>query len=112
MRKPLLGQKMALVLSLGLVLGVSILVPHPSDASIIYTVNPFEAADSYGLSPFWNWKTIETENFRITFPAELRKVANRSAGFLEEAHSFLSPLLLWTPKNKTQILVIDNQDEA
>ena len=80
--------------------------------SLIYTDDPFASADPYGLSPFWTWKTIETENFRITYPEELRPLAQKAANYLEEAESFLSPLLHWKPQDKIQILVIDNQDSA
>lgn len=69
-------------------------------------------ADQVGLSPFWNWKTIETEHFRVTFPANLADTAQKEANYLEEAHSVLSPKLYWKPWYKTQILVIDNADLA
>jgi hypothetical protein len=81
-------------------------------ASPIVKTNPFPYADPYGLSPFWKWKTIESENFRVTFPEELAEVANRATNYLEEAQSILSPLLRWKPSYKPQILIIDNQDSA
>src|SRR4051812_9334847 len=95
------------------VLTLWVLANHPTaHASPIIKSNPFPYADPYGLSPFWTWKTIESENFRVTFPEELSEVANLATGYLEEAHSILSPLLRWKPSYKTQILVIDNQDSA
>jgi Tol biopolymer transport system component len=81
-------------------------------ASAIYTVNPFSSVDQNGLSPFWDWKTIESENFRLTFPSELETIAQRTVQYLEEAHRILSPLLLWKPEYKPQVLLIDNSDEA
>ncbi|MGK5082450.1 hypothetical protein WDW37_04015 [Bdellovibrionota bacterium FG-1] len=68
--------------------------------------------DQLGLSPFWHWQTLESEHFRVTFPAELSPVAQRMAGHLEQAHSILAPRLHWQPWHKTQILVIDNADLA
>ncbi|MBI4926066.1 MAG: PD40 domain-containing protein, partial [Bdellovibrio sp.] len=68
--------------------------------------------DMFSLSPFWSWKTIETTHFRITFPKELSSQAQKSAQYFEEAHSILSPILKWEPRNKTQILIIDNSDMA
>lgn len=65
-----------------------------------------------GLSPFWDWKTIETEHFRVTFPPELVDVANKSANYLEEAHKILSYALYWSPTFKVQVLVVDNEDAA
>ena len=68
--------------------------------------------DPIGLSPFWDWKTLESPHFRITFPAELGPQAHKTADYLEEAHRLLTKRLLWTPALKTQILVIDNADSA
>ncbi len=88
------------------------LTAWPIQASIILQGNPFSSADALGLSPYWDWKTIESENFRVIFPVELSDVANRATHFLEEAHRTLSPLLRWQPAYKTQILIIDNSDSA
>jgi Tol biopolymer transport system component len=68
--------------------------------------------DGFGLSPFWHWKQIETEHFRITFPEELGKTAERAANYLEDAHSVLSKMLYWEASYKTSILLIDNADSA
>lgn len=68
--------------------------------------------DSLGISPHKDWKTLETENFRVTFPHELEPVARKSALYLEEAHLILSPKLYWQPRSKTQVVVIDNSDLA
>ena len=84
----------------------------PSHAAIIYTGNPFSDTDSNGLSPFWNWKVIESANFRVVFPEDLHETAQKTTQYFEEAHSFLSPLFRWQPHHKTQILVIDNRDSA
>ena len=74
--------------------------------------NPFPDLDPFWISPFWNWKTIETEHFRVTYPAELRESAYRSADLLEEAHRTLSPIFKWEPENRTQVLVLDNVDST
>ncbi len=66
----------------------------------------------YSLSPFWDWKTLETDHFRITFPAELFSQAKKSAEYFEEAHATLSKFLLWEPKVKTQVLITDHSDIA
>jgi Tol biopolymer transport system component len=68
--------------------------------------------DSIGLSPFWDWKTIETPNFRVTFPVELTETAERAANILEEAHAVMSPVLHWQPSYRAQITLIDNADAA
>jgi Tol biopolymer transport system component len=68
--------------------------------------------DELGLSPYWDWKTIETEHFRLTFPKELSETAQRSAGLFEEANALLTAKLDWQPIHKTQVLLIDNADAA
>ena len=68
--------------------------------------------ESLGLSPFWNWKTIETKNFNIIFPEELEAVSKQSAIYFEEAHLLLSKTFRWQPRNKTSVVIIDNTDLA
>jgi hypothetical protein len=69
-------------------------------------------AETLNLSPFWKWKQIETEHFRVTFPSELSETAERAANNLEEANSVLSRTLYWQPSRKVPILLIDNVDSA
>jgi Tol biopolymer transport system component len=79
------------------------------------TTSPAHAlglADSLDLSPFWKWKVIETEHFRLTFPEQLTDTAERAANDLEEAHAVLSKELYWTSPRKVPILLIDNADSA
>ena len=83
-----------------------------TQATLLVTTDPFGSYDANGLSPFWDWKTVESPHFRVTYPVELREVAQKTTGYLEEAHRILSPLLRWQPSNRTQILLIDNQDAA
>jgi Tol biopolymer transport system component len=68
--------------------------------------------DIYSLSPFWDWKQIETKHFRITFPADLADTAERAANYLEDAHTAMSKSLYWEAHYKTPILLIDNADSA
>lgn len=74
--------------------------------------SPFPANDPNLISPFANWKTLESDHFRVTFPVELRKIAIRTTDYLEETHAALSKVFKWQPTEKTQILVLDNQDSA
>jgi hypothetical protein len=69
-------------------------------------------AAALNLSPFWDWKVIETEHFRITFPVTLSEVALKAAGDLEEANAILSKSLYWESPRKVPILLIDNADSA
>jgi Tol biopolymer transport system component len=68
--------------------------------------------DALHLSPFWNWKQIETEHFRITFPAALAPTAERAANYLEDANAVLSKELYWDVRSKVSILIIDNADSG
>lgn len=66
--------------------------------------------DTVGLNPFWKYKTIETDHFRISFPEELTPTAQKAANYLEEAHAILSPALYWQASYRVNIVMIDNQD--
>ena len=68
--------------------------------------------ESLGFSPYWNWKTITTEHFRLSFPEELTEVAKRAALYCEQTHSVLSPVMRWTSPHRTQIVLTNNQDSA
>ena len=85
-------------------------------SALIAAVAPQDAqagiAESLGLSPFWDWKVIETDHFRITFPSELANTAQKAARHLEEANAVLSKRLYWESSRKVPILLIDNQDSA
>lgn len=72
----------------------------------------FIIGDSLGVSPFLHWRTLETENFRITFPAALDEIAQRAGVLFEAAHRTLTPFLKWTPALKTQVLLLNNTDSA
>jgi hypothetical protein len=72
----------------------------------------FYPGDALGLSPYWDWKTIETEHFRLTFPKELAETAKKSAAIFEEANTLLTAKLKWQTFHKTQVLLIDNADAA
>lgn len=90
-------------------ISASILTPALSGES---TAHASVFGDSFGLSPFWSWKTIETEHFRVTFPAELEVIASRTADYLEQAHEAMKGPMTWEPRYKVQTLVIDNFDTA
>lgn len=70
------------------------------------------AGDSLGLSPFWDWKQIETEHFRIVFPASLTAQALRVADVYEQAHADLKVDLRWEPRALVNVVVVDNADAA
>lgn len=91
---------------------LTLIIYRFASGSIVIQTNPFASADTFGLSPFWTWETLETQNFKITFPTELRSVAIRSSQLFEEAHELLSPLLEWKPYYRPQVIIVDNNDSA
>lgn len=68
--------------------------------------------DQMGLNPFWDYKTIESEHFRLTFPKELSTQALQITNYYEDAHKLLSKELKWEPNHKVQVLLTDQYDAA
>ncbi len=62
--------------------------------------------------PKLEWEVIRTKNFKINYPKELAKIAQKSAHYLEDAHQKLSPELDWKPWAPTEVVLIDSTDEA
>ena len=105
-------QKLFFVLVFLLFFQIGNVFAHENIGKMQNRFSHISPGDEIGLSPFWDWYTLESDHFRVTFPLELKKQAELSTQYLEEAHSVLSKSLIWDPKNKTQILIIDNSDMA
>ena len=93
------------------------LIPGSSHASVLDARPDLRTGitgpgEELGLSPFLDWKTLTTDHFRVTFPSGLEELAPVAAKNLEEAHRLLSPVMHWTPRFRTQVLLIDNSDFA
>jgi hypothetical protein len=56
------------------------------------------------------WRTIETENFRISYHQGLEQMAHRLARMAESVHAQLVPLLDYEPGMKTELLLVDHVD--
>ena len=78
----------------------------------LFTTKVFSFGNTYGLSPFYEWKTLESKHFKVTYPDELEELAEKTLFYYEECHSALSKQLKWTPRHKVQVLVVDNTDFA
>ena len=73
----------------------------------------FAAANvSYGanLDTSFKFSTIETGHFSIHFHQGLEEIAQRAAVVAEEAHTKITAQFLWTPNEKTQLILIDDSD--
>ncbi|OFZ17781.1 MAG: hypothetical protein A2X94_04235 [Bdellovibrionales bacterium GWB1_55_8] len=96
-------------------IGIAVLASLISGAAPVHGAQVHAAqniGDELGLNPRWNWKRIETENFRIDFPEELTDVAQKSANYFEQAHAVLTPILQWEPRARAQVILVDNADAA
>lgn len=69
---------------------------------------PGEAQES--RDPGLDWRTLETAHFRIHYPSELESVARLAAEISEEVHERLSKELDWEPRERTEVLLVDDFD--
>jgi Tol biopolymer transport system component len=56
------------------------------------------------------WRSVETTHFRITYHEPLGRVAQRLARITELAHAALAPVLLHSPRFRTEVLITDDTD--
>jgi hypothetical protein len=61
-------------------------------------------------SPMDEWQTLETENFSINYKKEYFPYAQRTAFIAQKIHKKLIKKVQWTPKEKTQIVLLDSVD--
>ncbi|MBI5056204.1 MAG: PD40 domain-containing protein [Nitrospirae bacterium] len=73
---------------------------------------PSSPALSATIDPSFRFSTIETEHFSIHFHQGEDGIANRAAAIAEDIHQKMSGSFQWYPKEKTQIVLIDNSDFA
>lgn len=66
--------------------------------------------DAIALSPGDNYRVHYSEHFKIIYPRAIEELAKRSTGYLEDAHRQLSPFFLYAPKDRTTVILTDNQD--
>lgn len=59
---------------------------------------------------FRPWQTLETAHFRIYYPAAVAATAPRVAAVAETLHGRLERWLGWLPRNKTEVVLLDNLD--
>lgn len=64
------------------------------------------------VDPSLKFSTIETGHFAIHYHQGLEETGKKAAGMAEDIHASLSKDLLWSPREKTNIVLIDNTDFA
>ena len=70
----------------------------------------FAAPVSAQVPPDESWRTLETDHFRVTFPAELETLGRRAAGIAERAYDELSAEFIEAPSGMIDLLVTDHID--
>ncbi|MBI3755346.1 MAG: PD40 domain-containing protein, partial [Deltaproteobacteria bacterium] len=58
----------------------------------------------------FKFSTIETKHFSIHFHQGLEDVAQKAASIAENAHTILTSQFKWEPREKTQMVLIDDSD--
>lgn len=56
------------------------------------------------------WRTLDTEHFRITFPAHLEELARRAGGVAEAARAELASAFREPPDERVELLLTDHVD--
>ena len=67
---------------------------------------------SYAADPSLDWKTHESEHFLIHYPQSLKGFVAKVEYLAEHSHESLSPYFHWQPQQKTQVILLDEVDQA
>ena len=67
-------------------------------------------ADAATYPPHYRWQTITTEHFFVHFHQGEEELAERAAGIAESVHARLVPLMRWTPRGRTHVILTDHVD--
>ena len=77
----------------------------------LLAVSPLTGA-AQPYDPGYRWQTIETPHFQVHYHQGLEALAQRAAREAERAHARLAPLLGYSPRQRTQLVVSDDSDSA
>ncbi len=67
-------------------------------------------AFALGPDPHQDWRSADTEHFRINYLASQRAQAERTAQLAENAYARLTKQLHWKPQGKTEVILLDAFD--
>lgn len=67
-----------------------------------------EAASEY--PPHYRWQTITTAHFFVHFHQGEEELAGRAAAIAESVHARLQPMMRWTPRGRTHLVLTDHVD--
>lgn len=97
-------------LCLALIASASFLGSVPATSQAAIAAPSF--LESAGLSPYTRYRTFETGHFIFTYADGYFEFTKLAATHFEHAYSVLAPLLKWTPRQKTSVVIADNADAA
>lgn len=81
-------------------------------SAVIMLCSLLFSVESFSADPKLNWLTHETENFQIHYPKGLSSHVAKVALLSEQSHSALTPFFQWQPKKKTNVVLLDDFDQA
>ena len=67
-------------------------------------------ASAQRIAPDESWRTLDTEHFRVTFPAHLEDLGRRAAERAEWAHAQLSEQFIAAPRGMIDLVLTDHID--
>jgi hypothetical protein len=70
------------------------------------------SAGAQPYDPAYRWRTIDTEHFRIHFHQGEERLADEVAAAAERAHGILRPVLGYAPRQRTEVVLSDDSDDA
>ena len=68
------------------------------------------SASAQRIAPDESWRTLDTEHFRVTFPANLEGLGRRAAERAEWVHTWLSEQFIAAPRGKIDLAITDHID--
>ncbi|MDE2700804.1 MAG: hypothetical protein OXI23_18195, partial [Gemmatimonadota bacterium] len=68
------------------------------------------SASAQRIAPDESWRTLDTEHFRVTFPAHLEDMGRRAAERAEWAHARLSEQFIAAPRGIIDLVLTDHID--
>ena len=67
-------------------------------------------AEAASYPPHLRWQTITTDHFYVHFHQGEEELAQRAAGIAESVHARLVPMMRWTPRGRTHLILTDHVD--
>jgi hypothetical protein len=79
---------------------------------VLLLLLPPGIARAASIDPSFRFRTLETEHFSVHFHQGLGPLAEKTAAIAERVRDRLEREFLWTPAEKTQVVLVDESDFA